>query len=68
MLGAVRRDYQGTGIEIVMGISLLESARKADFKEISTHLILENNSKMRAEFERLQIPVQQRYRVFRKSL
>jgi len=68
MLGAVRRDYQGTGIELVMGISLLESARKADFKELSTHLILENNLKMRAEVERLNIPVIKRFRVFRKEI
>lgn len=68
MLGAVRRDYQGTGIELVMGLSLLESARKADFKELSTHLILENNVKMRAEVERLNIPILQRFRVFRKEI
>ena len=68
MLGAVRRDFQGTGIEIVMGISLIESARKADFKDIEAHLILENNYKMRAEIERLNIPVHKRFRVFRKEL
>jgi hypothetical protein len=68
MLGAVRRDYQGTGIEIVMGISLIESARKADFKDIEAHLILENNYKMRAEIERLKVPVNKRFRVFRKEL
>jgi hypothetical protein len=68
MLGAVHRDFQGTGIELVMGLSLLESARKADFKELSTHLILENNLKMRAEVERLNIPILQRFRVFRKEI
>jgi hypothetical protein len=68
MLGAVRRDYQGTGIEIVMGISLIESARKADFKDIEAHLILENNYKMRAEIERLKVPVNKWFRVFRKEL
>lgn len=68
MLGAVRRDFQGTGIEIVMGISLLESAQKSDFKDISTHLILESNIKMRAEFERLHIPYLQKYRVYRKEI
>lgn len=68
MLGAVRRDLQGTGIEVVMGISLIESARKADFKEIEAHLILENNYKMRAEIERLKVPVHKRFRVFRKEL
>ncbi len=68
MLGAVRRDFQGTGLEVVMGISLIESARKADFKDIEAHLILENNYKMRAEIERLKIPVHKRFRVYRKEL
>jgi len=68
MLGSVRRDYQGAGLEVVMGISLIESARKADFKEIEAHLILENNSKMRAEVERLHIPVFKKFRVFRKEI
>jgi hypothetical protein len=68
MLGSVRRDYQGTGIEIVMGISLIESARKADFKDMETHLILEDNYKMRAEIERLKIPTYKRFRVFRKEI
>jgi len=68
MLAAVRRDFQGTGTEIVMGISLIESARKADYNEISTHLILEDNHKMRSEVERLHIPVHNRFRVFRKEI
>lgn len=68
MLGAVRRDYQGTGLEVVMGISLIESARKADFKDIEAHLILENNYKMRAEVERLKVPVHKRFRVYRKEI
>ena len=68
MLGAVRRNFQGTGIEILMAMSLLDSAGKAGFKDISTHLILENNVKMRAEFERLNIPIHQRFRVFSKEI
>jgi len=68
MLGAIRRDYQGSGLEVVMGISLIESARKADFKTLETHLILENNTKMRSEFERLKVPVYKRFRVYRKDI
>jgi hypothetical protein len=68
MLAAVRRDFQGTGTEVVMGISLIESARKAEFKDIATHLILEDNNKMRAEVERLHIPVHSRFRVYRKEI
>jgi len=68
MLGAVRRDFQGAGLDIVMGISLIESARKSDFKEIEAHLILEDNLKMRAEIERLHIPVFKRFRIFKKGI
>lgn len=68
MLGAIRRDSQGSGLEVVMGISLIESARKADFKYLETHLILENNYKMRSEFERLKVPVHKRFRVYRKEI
>jgi len=68
MLGAVHRDFRSSGIEIVMALSLLESARKAEFEDISTHLILEDNIKMRAEFERLNIPVLNRFRVYRREL
>ncbi len=68
MLGAVHRDLQGTGLEVVMGISLIESARKAGFKDIEAHLILENNYKMRAEIERLKVPVNKRFRVYRKEM
>ena len=68
MLGAVRRDLQGTGLEVVMGIGLIESARTAGFKNIETHLILENNTKMRAEFERIKISVYKRFRVYRKEI
>jgi len=68
MLGAVRRDYQGTGLEIVMGIGLIESARKAGFENIEAHLILENNYKMLAEMQRLAIPVHKRFRVYRKEI
>lgn len=68
MLGAVRRDFQGAGLDIVMGISLIESARKSDFKDIEAHLILEDNLKMRAEIERLHIPVFKRFRIFKKGI
>jgi hypothetical protein len=68
MLGAIRRDFQGTGLEVVMGISLIESAKSAGYKDVETHLILETNLKMRAEMERLKIPVLKRFRVFRKDL
>jgi len=68
MLGAVSQQQQGLGLEVWMGLKMLESARKAGIETIETHLILETNSRMRAVFERLNVPVAKRFRVFRKSL
>lgn len=68
MLGAVKPEHQGLGLEISMGLRLLESAKKAGIKTIETHLILENNERMRAVIERLNAPVVKRFRVFKKSL
>jgi hypothetical protein len=68
MLGAVRPDLQGHGLEIWMGLKLLESGKKAGFKSIATHLILETNTRMRSVVERLNAPIVKRFRVYQRSL
>ncbi len=68
MLGAVKREFQGLGLEVAMGLSIVESARKAGMEFIEVHLILETNRRMQAEMERLSLPVHKRFRVFQKSL
>ncbi|HNX44374.1 MAG TPA: hypothetical protein PLJ84_09540 [Bacteroidales bacterium] len=68
MLGAVKREFQGLGLEVAMGLSIVESARKAGMEFIEVHLILETNRRMQAEMERLNLPVHKRFRVFQKSL
>ncbi len=68
MLGAVKQGHQGLGLEISMGLQLLESAKKTGIKTIETHLILESNHKMRSVIERLDAPIAKRYTVFVKEL
>ncbi|KAF5066585.1 hypothetical protein DSECCO2_261830 [anaerobic digester metagenome] len=68
MLGAVKPEHQGLGLEISMGLRLLESARIAGIKTIETHLILESNQRMRAVIERINAPVVKRFRVFTKKI
>lgn len=68
LLGAVRADYRGKGINVLMGKSLFESARKRGLKTIDSHLILERNLKMRAECEKLGGVICKRYRVYQKLL
>jgi GNAT superfamily N-acetyltransferase len=68
LLGAIRADYRNNGIDAVLGIKLLESAQQQHFEYIDSHLVLETNAKMRAEYERLGGTVGKRYRIFAKDL
>lgn len=67
-LGAVRPDLQGLGLTCVLGIALMEAARKRGLTHMDSHLVLETNSRMRAELERLGGQVWKRYRVYQKAL
>ncbi|MHC1776321.1 MAG: hypothetical protein AB9834_13020 [Lentimicrobium sp.] len=64
MLGAVKPELQGHGLEVWMGLKLLESAKKAGYKSIATHLILETNTRMRSVVERLNAGLVKRFRVY----
>jgi hypothetical protein len=68
LLGAVRSDYQGRGLDMLMGGKLLESARKTGKTFMDSHLELEQNIKVRAEMERNGGKVYKRFRIFIKTL
>jgi len=68
LLGAISPDYQGRGLDVMMGISMLDSARKAGKKVIDSHLELETNTKVRAEMEKMGGVVYKRYRIYQKTL
>ncbi len=68
LLGAVKPKYQGLGLDAWMGVKMMESAKKHGLKVIDSHLILEDNFKMRAEMEKLGGHVYRRYRVYQKDL
>ena len=67
-LGAIRPDYQNNGLDAVMAIKLRESAKKAGFESVDSHLELENNFKVRAEMERAGGKVYKKYRIYVKDL
>jgi hypothetical protein len=67
-LGAIRQDYRNSGVDAVMAIKMLESARKAGFECIDSHLELEDNFKVRAEMERAGGEVYKKYRIYIKDL
>lgn len=68
MLGGIRKDYRGQGIDVLMAIKMLGSARKRKMTLIDSHLILENNARMRAECDRLDGKVVKRFRIYKKQL
>jgi len=68
MLGGVRKDHRGLGIDVLMAIKVLNSARKNNMNLIDCHLILENNRRMRAECDRFEGKVIKRFRIYQKDL
>ena len=68
LLGAIDPRYQGRGLDVLMGIKLIASAKEAGKTVIDSHLELEYNTKVRAEMERMGGVVYKRYRLFEKDL
>jgi ribosomal protein S18 acetylase RimI-like enzyme len=68
MLGGILKEFRGQGIDVLMGASILDSAIKKGMKTIDSHLVLETNTPMRAEYERLGGKVVKRFRIYQKDL
>lgn len=68
LLGGIKDEYRGKGLDVLMGIKLMETAHKRGIEFIDSHLILETNVKMRMEVERLGGVIYKRYRIFQKKL
>ncbi len=67
MLGGVKKEYRGKGIDVLMGVKILESAIKQKMEHIDSHLVLEDNKKMRAEYERVGSKVVKKFRIYQKD-
>jgi len=68
LLGAIHPDYRGKGLDVMMGVKMLESASAQRKTVIDSHLELEYNTKVRAEMEKMGGVVYKRFRVFGKDL
>jgi len=68
MLGGVKKAFRGKGIDVLMGVKILESGIKYKMEVIDSHLVLENNTRMRSEYERVGGKVVKKYRIYQKSL
>lgn len=68
MLGAIKPEFRGRGLDVLLGMAMINSAKSAGFEFMDSHHELENNTKMRAEMQRAGGHVYKRFRIFRKQL
>jgi len=68
LLGAIKKEYRGMGLDALMGVAILTSAQKAGFEIMDTHHEMEANVRVRSEMERLGGKIYKVYRVYQKAL
>ena len=68
LLGGIEQSYRGRGLDTLMGLKMLSSARKLGKEYFDSHLELETNSQVRAEMEKMGGVVYKKFRVFSKGL
>jgi len=68
MLGGVKKPYRGKGIDVLMGVKILQSSIKHGMELVDSHLVLEDNVRMRGEYERVGGKVVKKYRIYQKAL
>jgi hypothetical protein len=68
LLGGVKEEYRGSGVDVVMGIKMFETAIQRGMEYMDTHLELEDNVKMNAEFKFMGKTIYKRYRIYTKAI
>jgi hypothetical protein len=68
LLGGIKKEYRGKGIDVLIGVKIFQSAIKHKIEQIDSHLVLESNTKMRGEFERVGGKIVKRFRIYQKNL
>ena len=68
LLGGVDPAYRGKGLDVMMGVKMMQSATAQGKTIIDSHLEMENNIKVRREMEKMGGVVYKRFRVFGKEL
>lgn len=68
LLGAIKPEYRGRGVDVLLAMAMINSAMTAGFEFMDSHHELETNIKTRTEMERAGGHVYKRFRIFRKQL
>jgi len=68
LLGAIDERYRGRGLDVFLALRLFYTCRAAGKTELDSHLVLESNASMRAEYERIGGKIYKRYSLYQKKL
>jgi hypothetical protein len=68
LLGGIKEEHRGRGLDAMMAINMLMSAHDAGMKVMDTHHEMESNVKVRAEMERVGGQIYKKYRIYKKKL
>lgn len=68
LLGAIKEQYRGQGLDVLMGTRIIIGAHEAGYEMMDTHHEMESNVKVRAEMERMGGKIYKKYRAFQKAL
>ncbi len=67
-LGGIKKECREKGLDVMLGVKLIESSQKTGIEFWDSHHELESNFKVQAEMERLGGKVYKRYRIYQKLL
>ena len=68
LLGCVEEKLQNSGIIALMADAIYKSAKANSLTVLDSHLILEENTKMRAVMERMEHTIYKKYRIYEKAI
>jgi GNAT superfamily N-acetyltransferase len=68
LVGGVREDLRGKGVDAILGSATMASAAAAGLRFADSHHELEDNHKVRGEMEKLGGVVYKRFRIYGRSL
>ncbi len=68
LIGAIKNKYQGMGVDVLMGMEMINTARKRGFEFIDSHLEMDTNLKVRAEMVKVGGKPYKKYRLYSKIL
>jgi GNAT superfamily N-acetyltransferase len=68
LLGAIKKSYRGIGVDVLIGVHMLEICKKLGMNKIESHLVLETNKTMNGEYEKLGAQIYKRFRIYQKNL